>query len=325
MHRGPSFSARGDILTMSAAMDVRLGSLRLRNPVMPASGTFDWFGEELSAIDVDRLGAIVTKSVTLESQPGNPPQRVAETPSGMLNTIGIPSVGLDAFVKEVLPKYAGLEPAVVVSVQAYSPEECAAMVRRLSRESRVDAIEINLSCPNLEHGTITAQSATLTAETVAAGRTATDLPLIAKLSPNVTSIAEIARAAEASGADALCLINTLKGMAVDLQTRQAILGHVSGGLSGPAVKPVALFMVWECYGAVGIPIIGSGGISRAEDAVEFMLAGAEAIQVGTATFRDPRTMDGILAGLREYAESWGLDSLDELTGQCHREGSTHAG
>lgn len=227
------------------SIEASIGSLQLKNPVMPASGTFDWLGVDPPGASVHRLGAFVSKSITLKPQPGNPPQRVAETPSGMLNAIGIPSVGLDVFIAEVLPKYEAFDTAVIVSVQAYSPEEAEFMSERLSEEPRVDAIEINLSCPNLEHGSITAQSARLTAETVAAARAGTNLPLIAKLSPNVTDVVEIARAAEDSGADALCLINTVRGMAIDVATRRALLGHVMGGLSGPAIKPIALHVVWE--------------------------------------------------------------------------------
>lgn len=241
----------------------------------------------------------------------------------MLNAIGIPSVGLDTFLFEVLPKYEALETAVIVSVQAYSPEEAGSMTARLGEEPRVDAIELNLSCPNLERGTIIAQSAELTAETVSAAREETQLPLIAKLSPNVTSIVEIASAAAESGADALCLINTVRGMAIDINTRQALLGHLMGGLSGPAIKPVALHMVWECYEAVGVPIIGAGGIARTEDVIEFLLAGACAVQVGTATFREPRTMEQIIAGLGEYLEREEIDSVHDLVGLCHKEGATH--
>jgi dihydroorotate dehydrogenase (NAD+) catalytic subunit len=208
---------------------------------------------------------------------------------------------------------------VIVSVQAYSPEECETMVARLGEKPRVDALELNLSCPNLNHGTITAQSPELSAEMVAAARRATELPIIAKLSPNVTSIVEIARAVEEGGADALCLINTLKGMAINVETRQALLGNLSGGLSGPAIKPVALFMVWECYEAVDVPIIGAGGISTAQDASEFLLAGAQAIQVGTATFREPRALEQVVAGLQDYLATARIESVSELVGWCHGE------
>lgn len=308
---------------MSPDLEVTLGSLQLKNPVMPASGTFDWFGTDVPGVSANRLGAFVTKSITLEPQPGNPPQRVAETPSGMLNAIGIPSVGLEEFLAEVLPVYETLDTAVVVSIQAYSPEEAEYIASRLGEEQRVDAIEINLSCPNLERGVIIAQSASLTARTVAAARAGTGVPLIAKLSPNVTSVVEIARAAEESGADALCLINTVRGMAIDIATRRTILGHLTGGLSGPAIKPIALRMVWECYEAVDIPIIGAGGISRAEDVIEFLLAGARAVQVGTATFRDPRVMERILDSLQRYLSDEGVESVKDLVGLCHREGVTH--
>jgi dihydroorotate dehydrogenase (NAD+) catalytic subunit len=295
----------------------------MKNPIMPASGTFDWLDTGSPGAWVNELGAFVAKSITLEPQPGNPPQRVAETPSGMLNAIGIPSVGLDVFVTEVLPKYEVFETAVIVSVQAYSSEEAAVMVARLSQEPRVDAIEINLSCPNLEHGSIIAQSVELTAEAVSAARAETNLPLIAKLSPNVTSVVEIAQAAEDSGADALCLINTVRGMAIDIGTRRALLGHVMGGLSGPAIKPIALHMVWECYEAVDIPIVGSGGIARIEDVIEFLLAGACAVQVGTATFRDPRTMESVISGVERYLVKHKIDTIHELVGLCHREGATY--
>lgn len=303
---------------MRADLVTDIGPLRLENPVMPASGTYDRFGGDPAQVSAGSLGAVVTKSVTLESQRGNPPIRVAETPSGMLNAIGIPSVGIETFIEEALPQYRGLDTPLIVSVQAYSPEECERMLARLSEEPRVDAVELNLSCPNLGHGVITAQSARLSAEMVAAAREATVLPIIAKLSPNVTDIVEIARAVEESGADALCLINTVKGMAVDIETRQALLGNRSGGLSGPAIKPIALSMVWECYQEVGIPIIGVGGITTAEDAIQFLLAGARAVQVGTATFREPRAHARIIAGLEEYLAREGLGSVGELVGWCHR-------
>ncbi len=304
---------------MKADLTTNIGPLRLKNPVMPASGTYDWFGEDPGQVRAGALGAVVTKSVTLEPQPGNPPIRVAETPSGMLNAIGIPSVGIEEFLGEVLPKYRGLDTAVIVSVQAYSPRECERMVARLDGEPRVDALELNLSCPNLAHGAITAQSARLSAEMVSAARGATSLPVIAKLSPNVTEIVEIARAVERGGADALCLINTVKGMAVDVETRRALLGNRSGGLSGPAIKPIALSMVWECYQEVDLPIIGVGGITTAEDALQFLLAGAQAVQVGTATFREPRALAKTIAGLEEYLARSDLGAVDELVGWCHKE------
>lgn len=307
---------------MSTGLETTIGSLELKNPVMPASGAYDWFGSDPAQVPADRFGAVVTKSITLEPQAGNPPIRVAETPSGMLNAIGIPSIGLDAFLADVLPKYRGVETEFIVSAQAYSPDECSEMVARLSEEPRVDAIELNLSCPNLAHGIITAQSAELSAEMVAAARRATHLPIIVKLSPNVTSIVEIARAVEESGADALCLINTIKGMAVEVETKQALLGNQSGGLSGPAIKPIALCMVWECYQEVEIPIVGVGGIATAEDAIQFLLAGARAVQVGTATFREPRTFTQIIAGLQDYLLEEESESVTEFVGWCHKERHT---
>lgn len=290
----------------------------MSNPVMPASGTYDRF-DGPDAVPAGGLGAVVTKSVTLRPQAGNPPIRVAETSSGMLNAIGIPSVGLDAFLSDILPKYREVGTVVIVSVQAYSAEECAEMVGRLGQEPGVDAIELNLSCPNLAHGVVIAQSTELSGEMVSAARRACRLPIIAKLSPNVTSVVEIARAVEEGGADALCLINTLKGMAIDVETRQALLGNVSGGLSGPAIKPVALCMVWECYEEVGLPIIGAGGVCTVQDAIEFLLAGARAVQVGTATFREPRVLERVVEGLREYLEKEKIEDVDELVGWCHGE------
>src|ERR687889_1278720 len=301
MHRGPHlfdpggrafgahFPTPGGRALMSAGLETTVGSLRLKNPVMPASGTYDWFGRDPAQVSAGQLGAVVTKSVTLEPQKGAPPTRVAETPLGMLNAIGIPSVGLDTFMNDVLPKYRELATAVIVSVQAYSPEECETMAARLDEEPRVDALELNLSCPNLNHGTITAQSPELSAEMVAAARRATELPIVAKLSPNVTSIIEIARAVEESGADALCLINTLKGMAINVETRQALLGNLSGGLP------------------------------TFEGATEFLLAGARAIQVGPATFREPRALEQVVSGLRDYLSAERIESVSELVGWCHGE------
>lgn len=311
---------------MSPATEVNIGSLKLKNPVMPASGTFDWLGEDVSPdMSPGNLGAIVTKSITVNPQRGNPPQRIAETSSGMLNTIGIPSVGLESFLRDYLPRYEVLQTSVIVSIQAYTPQECERLVRELSRQPRVDAIEINLSCPNLGNEQIIAQSPGLTSEVVAAGREASDLPLIAKLSPNVSNMSEIARAAQDAGADALCVMNTLRGMAVDISTRRALLANVGGGLSGPAIKPVALYMLWECYREVEIPILGSGGICSTQDALEFFLAGAQAIQVGTATFRDPRTMNRIVHGIQDYLRDNGVREIGELTGGCHRTGNLYAG
>ncbi len=307
---------------MSTGLETTIGSLELKNPVMPASGTYDWFGSDPAQVPADRLGAVVTKSITLQPQFGNPPIRIAETPSGMLNAINIPCPGLDMYLTDILPKYREVETPVIVSVQAYSPEECSEMVTRLSEEPRVDAIELNLSCPNLAHGFIIAQSVELSAEMVNAARQATSLPVIAKLSPNVTSIVEIARAVEESGADALCLINTIKAMAVEVSTKQALLGNRIGGLSGPAIKPVALCMVWECYEEVDIPIIGVGGIATAEDAIQFLLAGARAVQVGTTTFREPRTFTRIIAGLQDYLAEEKIQSVNDLVGWCHKERHT---
>jgi dihydroorotate dehydrogenase (NAD+) catalytic subunit len=293
-------------------MKVSVGSLILKNPVMPASGCFAH--EYAAAMDLARLGAIVTKSVTPKRRIGNPVPRVAETAAGMLNSIGIPSSGLLHYVDRVLPKYAGLPVPVVASVSADTAEEFAAACQALSVPG-VAAIEANISCPNLEaDGRAFAMSAADTHRAISEIKRHARVPIWAKLTPNVADIAEIARAAEDAGADALVVANTLLGMAIDVHTRKPKLGNVMGGLSGPAIRPVIVRMVFQCARAVRIPIIGCGGIMSAEDAVEHLLAGATAVQVGTASFLNPSAMLGILEGLEAYCERHGIARVGELTG-----------
>ncbi len=296
-----------------ANLTVRVGDLTLRNPVMPASGCFAI--EYREAMDLNQLGALVIKSVSPKSRAGNPTPRVAEAYSGMLNSIGIPSKGLDYYRKEVLPPYTQYDTPVIVSISADTAEEFGEACEEMSLPE-VAAIEANISCPNLEaDGMAFAMLPETTYKAVSAIRRRTRHPFWVKLTPNAGNIALVARAAEEAGADAIVMGNTVLGMAIDIRTRKPKLGNVMGGLSGPAIKPIALRMVHQCYRAVRIPIIGCGGIQSAEDAVEFMLAGASAIQVGTASFRDPAAMQKIIDGLRAYCEQNGVESIRDLTGQ----------
>ncbi|MFJ2992052.1 dihydroorotate dehydrogenase [Pandoraea sp. NPDC087047] len=295
-----------------ADLSVRIGSLTLRNPVMPASGCFAV--EYAQALDLNRLGALVVKSVSPNTRAGNPTPRVAETASGMLNSIGIPSKGLDAYRRDVLPAYTRFDTPVVVSVSADTAESFGEACETLSLPE-VAAIEANISCPNLEaDGMAFAMQPQSTYQAVSAIRRRTSHPLWVKLTPNAGQIALIARAAEDAGADAIVMGNTVLGMAIDVRTRKPKLGNVMGGLSGPAIKPLAVRLVHQCHRAVRIPIIGCGGIETADDAVEFMLAGATAVQVGTASFRDPAVMGHIVDGLAAYCETHAVEQIATLTG-----------
>jgi len=298
-------------------MTVRLGPLELQNPVMTASGTFASGREFSDFVDISRLGAIVTKGVSLEAWVGNDSPRVAETPSGMLNSIGLQNPGVEAFVERDLAwlsEHAGYA-RVVVNVSGHSVREYAQVIERLDGHDRVDAFEVNISCPNVDEGGMAfGTGCAPAAQVTAACRAATRKPLIVKLSPNVTDIVEIARSVEGAGADAVSLINTLLGMSIDVRTFRPRLARAVGGLSGPAIKPVALRMVWQVASAVGVPVIGMGGIMDAEDAVEFMLAGASAVAVGTANFVDPTSTVRIIDGLAEFCHARGIQRVGELTG-----------
>jgi dihydroorotate dehydrogenase (NAD+) catalytic subunit len=301
-----------------ADLRVRIGSLLLKNPVMPASGCFAH--EYAQAMDLGRLGALVTKSVTPKRRIGNPVPRVAETDAGMLNSIGIPSKGLLHYVDQVVPHYAKVPAPLVASISADTAEEFAAACKAISVPG-VDAIEANISCPNLEaDGRAFAMSPKDTQRAIAAIKRETQVPIWAKLTPNVADIAEIAVAAEAAGADALVVANTLLGLSIDPETRKPRLGNVMGGLSGPAIRPVVVRMVFQCARAVRIPVIGCGGIMNAAHAVEYLLAGAAAVQVGTASFLDPAAMIAIIDGLDEYCERHGIERIAELTGAIRIDG-----
>ena len=291
---------------------VKIGALTLQNPVMPASGTF---AEGLDRVmDFDRLGAFVTKTITRELRAGNPLPRVVERPGSLINSIGIPSKGVPYFLAHTLPYYAAYQPPLVVSISAPTAEEFAHLAAELTRPG-IAAIEANISCPNIEEdGQAFAMRAASTEAVIRQLRAATPLPLWAKLSPNAGDIAEIARAAEAAGADAVVVANTILAMAIDIETFKPCLGNIMGGLSGPAVKPIVLRQVYQCARAVRIPVIGCGGISSAEDAVEYMLAGATAVQVGTASFVQPAAITTIIEGLSRFCERRGIERVADLTG-----------
>ena len=294
---------------------VRIGSLELRNPVMTASGTFGYAREFSNLVNLHRLGGIIVKGISLLPRPGNPPPRIVETACGMLNAIGLENVGVERFISEKIPYLKGLGTPVVVNVLGDSVEEYGEIARRLDGVEGISGLEVNISCPNVKKGgvafgTVPEMAAAVTGTV----RKATNLPVIVKLSPNVTDIVLMARAVEGAGADAVSLINTLIGMAIDTRTRRPRLANVIGGLSGPAIKPVALRMVWQVAGAVTIPVIGIGGITTADDALEFLLAGATAIQVGTANFYEPSAPERIIQGVNDYLQQQGEESVRDIIG-----------
>ena len=295
-------------------LSVKIGNLELKNPVMGASGTFGFGREYEDFLDVNEIGAIVTKGVTPKPRAGNPGVRIAETPSGMLNCIGLENPGVDAFIYDILPKIKKYDTAVIVNISAGSVEEYAEMAWRLDIDG-VDAVEVNISCPNVKEGGIVFGTDPKAAVAVThAVKTHTKKTVIVKLSPNVTDIVQMAKAVEEAGADAISMINTLTGMAIDINTRKPLLGNITGGLSGPAVKPVALRMVWQVAKAVNIPIIGMGGIASAEDAIEFLLAGATAVAVGAHNFIDPSALKVIADGISEYMQKHNIEDVNELVG-----------
>jgi dihydroorotate dehydrogenase (NAD+) catalytic subunit len=294
---------------------VEVAGLRLKNPLLAASGTFGYGVEYAGILDLSLLGGLVTKGLYLEPRDGCPTPRIAETPSGLLNAIGLQGVGVRAFVKEVLPRLAPYDTAVVVNVCGDTVEEYAEVARIVDDAPGVAAVEINISCPNVKVGGMAfGGDPEMTYAVVAAVRKATRLPVIPKLSPNVADIAVFARVAEEAGADALSCINTLLGLAVDVETRRPRLAFGTGGLSGPAIRPLAVRMAWQAARAVRIPVIGVGGIGSGADALEFMIAGCRAVQVGTANFVDPGVYERILSELRDYLERHGLKDINAVVG-----------
>ena len=293
---------------------VKLGKLELKNPVMGASGTFGFGREYEDFLDVNEIGAIVTKGVTPQPRAGNPGVRIAETPAGMLNCIGLENPGVDAFISDILPKIKGYDTAVIVNISASSVEEYGEMARKLDIDG-VDAVEVNISCPNVKEGGIVFGTKPEAAAAVTrAVKSHTSKTVIVKLSPNVTDVVEMAKAVESAGADVISMINTITGMAIDINTRKPILGNITGGLSGPAVKPIALRMIWQVSKAVNIPILGMGGICTGEDAVEFLLAGATAVAVGAYNFIDPSALKDVTDGLAKYMQKHQIEDVNELIG-----------
>jgi len=296
-------------------LTVNIGNLRIKNPVMTASGTFGYGEEYAEFLDLGRLGAVVVKGLSLEPKEGNPPPRIVETASGMLNAIGLQNIGVELFISEKLPFLRQFDTSVIVNFFGDSIDEYVRAAERLNGAEGIHALEMNISCPNKEKGwCIFGTDPRVTSEVVGAVRKATSLPLIVKLSPNVTDISVMAKAAVDAGADAISLINTIAGMAVDIRTRRPKLGNVTGGLSGPAIKPVALRMVYEVYKAVKVPIIGMGGIMNVGDAIEFLIAGASAVAVGTANFVKPDSALEILDGIVEFMKEEAIEDIGSLTG-----------
>ena len=300
---------------MKPAMSVEIGSLKLRNPVMTASGTFG-YGEEFSQyVDLEKIGAFVTKGLSLKPRAGNPTPRIVETPGGMLNAIGLQNVGIDAFIQKKVPFLRSVNTPAIANFFGYTPDEYAELASRLDAIPEVAALEVNISCPNVKQGGIVfGTDPNCAASVVAACRAATKKTLIVKLSPNVTDIVEMAQACEGAGADALSVINTLTGMAIDLERRRPVLANITGGLSGPAIKPIALRMVWQVARAVKVPVIGIGGIMSATDALEFMLAGATAVQVGTASFVNPAAAQEIAEGMEQWLAERSIADIKSLIG-----------
>lgn len=300
---------------------VKIGGLEFRNPVMTASGTFGYAREFAPYMDLNRLGGIVVKGLSLEPSKGNPPPRIVETACGMLNAIGLENVGLDAFVRDKLPFLETLRVPTIANIYGKTVAEYARLAERMEPLDAVKGLEVNISCPNVKEGGVAfGADPRLAREVVEAVRARTGKLLIVKLSPNVTDIALMAGVAADAGADALSVINTITGMAVDLSTRRSRLANITGGLSGPAIKPIALRMVWQCARAVKIPIIGIGGIMNATDALEFMMVGATAVQVGTANFINPNSAISILDGMRAWLQEQGLDDIRQLIGTLVTEG-----
>lgn len=302
-------------MTINPDISVCLGLLKLKNPVMTASGTFGYGKEFDDIIDLNRLGAIVVKGISIKPMKGNPPPRIVETPAGMLNAIGLANIGIESFLKDKLPWLKTLNTEVIVNIYGHSINEYGELANALRGVNGVSAIEVNISCPNVDKGGLVfgkdpEVSARVT-ETVVKN---TDKPVIVKLTPNVSDITLLAKAVEQAGAHALSVINTLTGMAVDINNRRPRLGNISGGLSGPAIKPVALYMVYQTARVVKIPVIGIGGILNATDALEFMIAGASAVQVGTANFINPMATIEIIDGIRNYCIEKGINKVSDIVG-----------
>ena len=296
---------------------VKIGKIRLKNPVIAASGTFGYAKEFEKLVNLAGIGAIITKTITLNPKQGNPMPRICETPAGMLNAIGLQNEGVDDFIKEKMPYLSKIGTPVIVSISGDNIDEFFILARRLNKIKNISGIELNISCPNIKSKGLVAQDAKETYEVVKAVRKVTDKALITKLSPNVTDIVEIAEAAEDAGSDAVSLVNTFLGMVIDIDARKSKLGNITGGLSGPCIKPIALRMVYEVSQNINIPVIGIGGIMSADDAIEFMLAGAMAIQVGTANFIEPGVCGKIVKGIEAYMKKHKMEKIQDIAGNLN--------
>ena len=296
-------------------LSVALGKMQLKNPVMTASGTFGYGTEYADFMDVSRIGGIIVKGTTLRDRQGNPYPRMAETPAGMLNAVGLQNKGVDYFIEHIYPTVKNIGTDIFVNVSGSTVEDYIETAERLNELDKIPGIELNISCPNVKEGGMAfGTSCPSAAQVVKAVRRVYKNELMVKLSPNVTNISEIALAVEAQGADSISLINTLLGMAIDAEKRRPVLSTVTGGLSGPAVKPVALRMVWQVANAVKVPVVGMGGIMNATDAIEFILAGAAAVQIGTANFIDPQVSEKVLEGIEDYLIRHKINSVKEIIG-----------
>ncbi len=299
-------------------LSVKIANVTFKNPVTVASGTFGHAEKYYNLEEVKRLGAIVPKTVTFQSQVGNPPVRIWETPSGMINAIGIENPGIDGFIAKKLPGFQKIGVPLIVSILGHNSEQFVGIVEKLNTQEGIAAIELNLSCPNLKHKTLVAQDPVATEELVKKIKKISKVPVIAKLSPNVTDISEIAVAAEAGGADALAMINTFTAMAIDIKKRKSRIGNFTGGLSGPSIRPIAVAMVHKAYQNVKIPIIGMGGIANANDALEFIIAGASMVAVGTMNFVNPRAPLEVLDGITNYMKDQKISDIRELIGSLQK-------
>ena len=300
-------------------LGVNIGGLKLKNPVLTASGTFGYGEEFADFIDLNRLGGFVIKGTTINHREGNPYPRMAETPSGMLNAVGLQNKGVDYFIDNIYPRIKEVDSHVIVNVSGATIDDYVAVCEKLAPLDKINAIEVNISCPNVKQGGMAfGTTANGAAQVARAVRDAFPKTVIIKLSPNVTDITEIARAVEAEGADAVSLINTLLGMAIDVERQRPYLSTITGGLSGPAVRPVAVRMVWQVAKAVNIPVVGLGGIMNGRDAIEFMLAGASAIQVGTANFVDPSVTMKIIDYMEDYCQRHGVSDINEIIGMINK-------
>ena len=299
-----------------ANLKVKLGKLHLKNPVMTASGTFGYGTEYLDFVDMSRIGGIIVKGTTLRERQGNPYPRMAETPSGMLNAVGLQNKGVDYFIDHIYPSVKDFDTSIFVNVSGSTIEDYIITAEKLNDLPNVPGIELNISCPNVKEGGMAFGTSCLSAAQVVKGvRMVYKNELMVKLSPNVTDIAEIALAVESEGADSISLINTLSGMAINAEQRKPVLSTITGGLSGPAVKPIALRMVWQVAQAVKVPVVGMGGIMNATDAIEFLLAGATAIQIGTANFIDPTVTMSVLDGIDEYLQRHNYNDVNDIIGK----------